>query len=235
MARFQTTRWSLVLRARHNDAEAQAALAHLCAVYRAPVLAYLRHRVGAGRDAEDLTQAFFLRFLEAGYHASADPARGRFRTFLLTAVQRFVARQRVRDGALKRGGGARTEPLDAHVDAVASDACGDSPEAAFERAWAMTLVERALARLHAEAAASGKQALFEQLRDFLTEPADTDGYSAAARALGMRRNTIAVAVHRLRQRLRELVLVELAETVDHEADVEQELHVLRHVLAGSPV
>lgn len=229
MGMFQTTRWSLLLRARGDEPQARAALEALCRTYRPPVLAYLA-RHGCTRDeAEDLTQAFFLKFLEHRYHATADPERGRFRTFLLTAVQRFVANVREHDRAAKRGGGVAAAPLD-EGDLAAGDE--ETPEAAFDRAWARTLLGRALTRLRDEAAAAGKLALYQRLAPFLTEDPDPKDYERVAQDSGVRRNSIAVTVHRLRRRLKELVRMELADTVDSEKGLEAELQVLRGALGG---
>lgn len=231
MSRFETTRWSLVLTASGRAPEARAALEALCRTYRAPVLTYIRRHVRHGDGAEDLTQAFFLEFLEHAWHAGADPARGRFRAYLLTAVKRFLIDQHVLAQRLKRGGGIVFEPI--ATDDGIDVAGGDDPEAAFERDWALAALDAALARLRAEADAAGKLMLFERLREFLTErPADAD-YARAAAALNLRRNTLAVAVHRLRHRLRELVRAEIGETTGDRDALQQELRGLRSALGAA--
>lgn len=227
MGQFDTTHWSVVLRARGEPADARAALETLCRAYRAPVLAYVRRRVHARDAAEDLTQAFFARFLERAWHASADPERGRFRSFLLTALKRFLIDADTEAATLKRGGGYRFEQLD---DTLHAPADGDSPERIFERAWANAVLDAAFARLRGEAERAGKLALFERLREFLVEPPDEADYAKAAAELGLRRNTLAVAVHRLRHRLRDLVRAELADTTSDGADLEAELRALREAL-----
>jgi RNA polymerase sigma-70 factor (ECF subfamily) len=229
MSRFDTTRWSLVVRARGGAADARTALAVLCATYRPPVLAYIRSR-GYGSDAaQDLTQAFFARFLEQAIHAAADPARGRFRAFLLTAIKRFLINAEEEAHAVKRGGRIHFESIDAVANGTASilPADEETPERAFERAWAVVVIEAALRRLRDEADAAGKRELFDQLRDFLTEAPDETDYARVAAALNLRRNTLAVAVHRMRHRLRELVREELQQTATDRPALETELRELR--------
>src|SRR5512144_2405006 len=170
MARFETTHWSMVVRARGESRDARDALGSLCRAYRPPVVAYIRSRGYAGDTAEDLAQTFFARFLEDAYHTVADPARGRFRAFLLTALKRFLINADIEARTIKRGGGAR-------MDALADDAPsgGDwlidsaSPERAFERGWAIAVLDAAMRRLRDEAEQAGKRELFDQLREFLTE------------------------------------------------------------------
>lgn len=224
MGRFDTTRWSVVLRARSGPADARAALDALCRTYRPPVLAFVRSRGYPADAAEDLTQAFFERFLERGWHAAADPARGRFRTFLLTAVKRFLIDALEEANALKRGGGYKFLPLDVAGSDVAG---GETPDRVFQREWARAILEAALGRLRAEASEAGKLDLFEHLAEFLVEPPDAADYARVAHALGLRRNTLAVAVHRLRHRLRELVRDELTETTAGPSELEMEMRALR--------
>lgn len=236
MTRFQTTRWSVVLQARGESAQARQALEELCRTYRSPVIAYVRRRRGAGADdAEELGQSFFAAFLEHGYHEQADPARGSFRAYLLTALKRFIKDADVREHAQKRGGHARVESLD-RLTEIAGDAAHvadpDTPERAFERAWAQAALRAAMRRLQAETAAAGRGALFEQMCEFLVERPSEADYERVAAVLGMRRNTIAVAVHRLRVRLRELVRQELADTASDQPGLDRELDQLGHSLAN---
>jgi len=225
MGKFETTRWSLVLRARGEPADARAALEILCRTYRAPVLAFVRSRGYAADTAEDLTQAFFARFLERAWHSSADPERGRFRSFLLTALKRFLIDADSEANALKRGGAFRFESLDEEVsDGVASP---ETPDDAFKREWARAMLNAAFGHLREEAEVAGKLELFERLSEFLVEPPDESDYARAAADLNLRRNTLAVAVHRLRHRLRDLVREELFQTTANREDTEQELRALR--------
>ena len=225
MGRFETTRWSLVLQARGGPVDARRALETLCRTYRPPVLAFVRSRGYAADAAEDLTQAFFTRFLERAWHASADPERGRFRAFLLTALKRFLIDADVEARALKRGGAIRFESIE-NVDE--EEAAGvDAPDRVFEREWACTVLTAAFSRLRDEAELAGRLPMFERLSEFLIESPDEADYARAADELGMRRNTVAVSVHRLRHRLRDLVQAELAETTSSPAELDEELRALR--------
>lgn len=223
MSRFDTTRWSLVLKARGDSSEARAALDVLCRTCRPAVLAYVRSRGYPADAAEDLTQGFFLKFIDQAWHAGADSGRGRFRAYLLTMLRRHLVRAEREAHALKRGGGAFLEPFD---EANATAAGDDTPERSFERAWAITVLSHALARLRGEADQVGKRPLFDALRQFLMDRPDETEYTRVAQELGMRVNTLAVAVHRLRHRLRELVEAELADTTSSHDDLETELHDL---------
>ncbi|HEY0180706.1 MAG TPA: sigma-70 family RNA polymerase sigma factor [Dokdonella sp.] len=228
MSRFDTTRWSLVVQARGDTPHARTALDALCRAYRPAVLAYVRSRGYASDAAEDLAQAFFLRFLDQAWHAGADRERGRFRAYLLTMLKRHLISSEVEARAQKRGGGSRFESLD---DDAGTNCDDDAPERNFERAWAITVLGRALARLRGEADEAGKRELFDALREFLVERPDEADYARAAEKLGLRRNTLAVAVHRMRHRLRELIEHELADTTSAETDLEAELRDLRDALA----
>lgn len=235
MDQFQTTRWSLVLEARADDARSRLALEKLCRAYRAPVLAYIRGHGATGDEAEDLAQSFFTRFIDRAFHANADPARGRFRAFLLTALKNFLADARDHVNALKRGGNVQIRSLDSLTNSqtgLAGLTASETPDQAFDRVWAQAVLHAAMRKLRAEAKTNGKVGLFEALAEFLIEPPDEADYARVAEALGMRRNTLAVAVHRMRGRLRELVCRELAETAADGADLEIELGQLRNSLGG---
>ncbi len=185
-------------------------------------------------DAEDLVQTFFARFIERANYTQADPARGRFRAFLLTALKHFLNDAFDYAHAIKRGGHVQLRSLDSLVDSADSH-CHlepDTPERVFEHAWAQAVVQAALCRLRDEASAAGKSVLFNHLREFLIERPDDSDYARVAETLNLRRNTLAVAVHRLRDRLRELVCAELAETAADDADLNQELEELRHCLTA---
>jgi DNA-directed RNA polymerase specialized sigma24 family protein len=229
MSRFRTTRWSLVIDARSGSLKANRALDELCRVYRPPVLAYLRRHGPAEADAEDLTQAFFEQLLRLRTHAVADPERGRFRVFLLVALKRFLSNQSAFAQAAKRGGGSTTLSLD-DEERVGQPADPATPEGAFERAWATVIVQQAAAQLQREASGAGKLELFQALRPFLLESPDPEEYARIAERLSMRRNTLAVAIHRLRQRLRELVREEMADTVTEADQLEDEMSTLQQAL-----
>jgi RNA polymerase sigma-70 factor (ECF subfamily) len=226
MSRFQTTRWSLIEDAREHPSRSRAALEQLCRAYRPPVLAFVRHSGYGTSDAEDLTQAFFLRFLEHGWYADATPERGRFRSLLLTSLRHFLSDQRAQALARKRGGGVA--PLG--EDALERIPGGESPEEAFTREWLATVVDHAMNHLRAEWVQAGKLEQFRQLSAMLIERADPEELHALAVEAGVRPNTLTVQVHRMRQRLRQLVRLELLQTVGSREALELELAELRGAL-----
>lgn len=227
MGRFATTRWSLIAASRGDGASARVALAQLLLDYRDAILAYVHHRGHGPHAAEDLTQGFLLHFLEHDLHRRAEPEAGGFRPLLLTALRNYLLNAAAAEQTQKRGGGSAPLVLDDYEHA-APDA--DGPERAFDRAWALALLRQAMHRLRAEAKAAGRIALFAELRPFLLEAPDANDYAAAAQRLGLRRNTLAVAVNRLRQRLRDLVREGLADTVTSQDALERELRELRGFL-----
>lgn len=229
--RFDTTRWSLILHAGGQGDDAHGALEALCRIYRPPVLAYVRAHRATREESEDLTQAFFAHLLEHRLAARADRERGRFRAFLLTSLKHFLASEFTRSSAQRRGGGVVGLPLD-DFEPIDADV---GPEQAFEREWAQTVLRQASLRLRAEAQQAGKDALFLRLQPFLLETPDDDDYAAVATALGLRRNTVAVAVHRLRSRLQDLVRAVVADTVSDAGQAENELRRMRAALTVAPV
>ncbi len=233
-SQFANTRWSVILDARGTPQEARRALDEMCRAYRQPVLAYVRRHWHADpdADAEDLAQAFFTRLLETRWDTRADPARGRFRAFLLTALKRFLANEAVAAAAAKRGGTQRRVDY-GDMEAQLAAPMSQSPEQSFERSWALTVLERAHARLREEAFEAGKQSLFVKLAPYLGEAVDNSVYRALGETLQMRPNTVAVAVRRLRLRLRELVWDELADQTDSAEGLQAELRVLRAALLGA--
>lgn len=242
-AAFVTTHWTRVLEARGDSPEAQAALGELCAAYYAPVLAFIRR---GGRDEDlsrELAQEFFARLLARRGLDTVKPGRGRFRSFLLGAVKHFLADQRDRAQAAKRGGGVTALPLEAHFTSdtthggagsaspQVADPATPVPDAFFDRQWALTILDHALAALAAEHHAAGKSALFETLKPWLTGDAEPLSQADAARGLDMNEGAVKVAIHRLRKRFRGLVKAEIAQTVGTGGDVRAELEYLREVLA----
>ena len=228
--RFTETRWSLVFRAGQSDsADGSAALEHLCRTYWPPIYGFLRRQGHGPADAQDLTQEFFAGLLRRNAFAVASEERGRFRTFLLCSLQNFLRDHWSKSAAAKRGGGAALLALDSeeaerrYLETPAKDL---GPEQIFDRRWAMTLLEAAIGRLRAEHVAVGKLALYERLQQFLTAQPGTGEYESAAADLGMKPGTVAVAVHRLRQRCRELLREELAQTVANPSDAEAEFRSL---------
>jgi RNA polymerase sigma-70 factor (ECF subfamily) len=237
-APFPTTCWSRVVRA-GDPAEpgARAALEELCAAYWYPIYALVRHKGHDPDRAADLTQAYFARLLEKSTVAAADPARGRFRAFLLADCRFFLADARDRAGARKRGGGARTFSLDAS-DAEAryrlEPSHAETPERLFDRAWAMALLDRATAALSSHYAATGRAALFEQLRPALASDPDAPSQAEVGRRLGMTPGAVQVALHRMRARfgwtLRELVAATLDDPSP--AAIDEEIRGLFAALVG---
>ncbi|MBW8782696.1 MAG: sigma-70 family RNA polymerase sigma factor [Verrucomicrobia bacterium] len=230
--RFATTQWSMIVAARCGPAsEADAALESFCRAYWYPLYAYVRRSGHAQADAQDLTQAFFARLLEKDWLSEALPERGRFRSFLLMALKRFLAKEWRRGAARKRGGGANFVPLDA-ADAEARYAVEPSlgPDAIFERRWAMTILDRALGRLADEYAAADRTVEFELLKPHLTAARGEIPYEETGAALGLNPGAARVAVHRLRKRFRETLRQEIAETVADAADLEDELRHLVQIL-----
>lgn len=230
MDRFQTTRWSLIEAARGDPADARPALEALCQAYRPPVLAYVRRSGYSFSDAEDLTQEFFVKFLERGWHADADPRAGRFRALLQASLRNFLIDQHARATAGKRGGGREAVAID--PEALADH--GETPERAFMRLWLQTVLERAHARLQQEWVRAGKPARFRQLAPLLLEQGDGEALRQLAAETGERANTLSVQCSRMRQRLRQLVRLELLRTVSNREALEQELAELRGALDDGP-
>lgn len=231
MPHFATTHWSVILDGQRDPAHARAALVEICRDYRLPVLSYLRTHGYRQADAEDLTQEFFARLVEQRWDGRADPSLGRFRAFLLTALRRFLSNELARDRAGRRGGTLQRVALD---EVELSTPHAQSPEQAFNHAWMMTVVEHAAQRLEHEACRVGRQALYRRLAEYLVEPPDPAEYRGVADELGLKPNTVAVHVHRLRRRLRELIREELAETVSDTDALDAELQALREI-AGTDV
>ena len=228
---FTATRWTVVAQAKGGDTAAKAALSELCAAYYAPVVAFLRSRGGNEDAAREQAHAFFARVLEGGALGGADPARGRFRSYLLGAVKHFLGDERDRANAEKRGSGLEPVPLDAHATdsglGVSAPAAPET-ELAFDRQWALTLISRALEIVGGELRDAGKSAHFDALKPWLTGDGPALSQAETARTLGMSEGATKVAIHRLRQRFRGAVKGEIAQTVRDAADVDDEL---RHLLA----
>jgi len=232
---FVTTQWSVVLAAGQADTTAaRAALARLCQTYWYPLYAYVRRRGHSPHDAQDLTQAFFARLLAHQWVERADPTRGKFRTFLLTAMTRFLADEWDKLRAQKRGGQAIHVPvqLDTAETRYGYEPVDTlTPEQAYERRWTLTLLDTVLKRLQAEFVAEGKAELFDQLYPCLTGSRELMPYAELATVLGMNESAIKVAVHRLRKRYRQLLREEVAQTLDGSEDVDVELRHLITLLA----
>jgi RNA polymerase sigma factor (sigma-70 family) len=237
-AAFPTTRITLIEAARADaTSEARDALSLLCSAYWYPIYAYIRRLGYRPEDAEDLTQGFFARVLEKHYLRDFERERGRFRSFLLGALKHFVANERDRAQADKRGGASTTLPLDAVLHLAEHrynlEPRHDlSPEKLFERQWALAVLGRAQQRLQAEAERDGKAAQFERLKSSLTGDDLGAGYRSIANDLNTTEGAIKVIVHRLRRRFRELLREEISHTVDDPAEVGHELRDLLAALRG---
>jgi RNA polymerase sigma-70 factor (ECF subfamily) len=233
---FVTTHWSVVLAAGHGDTTRAAdAMAHLCQAYWYPLYAYARRRGSSPHDAQDLTQEFFARLLAGNWIAEADQQRGRFRSFLLSAMKHFMANEWNKAQTQKRGGG---QPILSLNDDSAEHryrlepAEQATPESLFERGWALTLLDGVLARLEEEYRREGKQAWMEAMRPALTSDRGALDYAEMAAKLDVMETAARVAVHRLRQRYRQLIRAEVASTVAAPEEVEAEMHHLFEVLTN---
>jgi RNA polymerase sigma-70 factor (ECF subfamily) len=230
---FHTTHWSVVLAAGHqHTSSAYQAEAYLCGTYWRPVYAFIRGRGYQPEDAEDLTQEFFARLLQDNFLEAADPAKGRFRSYLLAAVRNFLITEHRRAHCQKHGGAYKFVPLDTTaVEAdLAEQTSGQlSPEKLFDRNWAYALLDRVLARLQAEEDASGKRGLFNRLKPALTGKQVMLGYPALAAEFNTTETALRMAVHRLRRRFGKLLRQEIAPAVAGRDEIEDEL---RHLLAA---
>ncbi len=232
---FATTHWSVVLAAGRGDSpQAQASLEKLCQTYWCPLYAYVRRRGYAEADAKDLTQAFFAWLLERDWLERADQQRGRFRSFLLSSFNGFLANEWNRARAQKRGGGRvislSFDPADPRCGWEPAD--NVTPEQAFEWRWAVTLLDEVMSRLREDYTRQDKADLFEQLKPCLLGERAAQPYAALASKLGMTEGSVKVAVHRLRQRYRQLLREEIANTVAQSEDIEEEMRHLFAVLAS---
>ena len=227
---FATTRWSLVLAAGESGSEGSArALEELCALYWYPLYAYARRRGYDTEDARDLTQAFFAKLLEKRDLKTADPTRGRFRTFLLSSMKNFLTSEWRKDNTLKRGGAVEVLSLDfdsAEASYRLEPSRELSPEAIYQRRWALGLLERAVTDLQSQYVKAGKPELFDALKGFLGSEDDVLPYSELSRRLGQSEGALRTAASRLRSRWRKRLRELVAETVREESEVQGELRSL---------
>ena len=231
--RFASTHWSVVLAAGgHDDRRSREALAKLCATYWYPLYAFVRRQGFGPEDAEDLTQGFFAHLLEHEALTTVDRAKGKFRSFLLASLRHFLADERDRARAQKRGGGRSSVPLDvvsAEKRYALEPADHASPDRVFERNWALALMEQVLDRLRAEQVVADKRAQFDLLRDCLMGDPEAPRYADLAVQLGVSEDAVKMAVSRLRRRYRQLLRQEIAHTVVTPAEIEEEI---RHLFAA---
>jgi len=233
---FSTTHWSVVLNAGNAaNPAADQAMERLCQTYWYPLYCYVRKRGRRPEEAEDLTQEFFARLLAKNYLRALDRQKGKFRWFLLAAIEHFLANEWHRDQCQKRGGGRRLISLDDHdgerrYELEPADTM--APDRIFERRWAAALLDQAMQRLRGEFAGSGKSETFEVLSPFLSEGRSELTHAQAGAKLGMTEGAVNVAVHRLRKRYGELVREEVAHTVSSPDQIDEELRCLLASLSG---
>lgn len=232
---FHTTRWTMVMRARGDAPEARVALGDLCEAYWTPVYRFL-HREGRDPDqSEELAQEFFSRILSGSTIDNADPMKGRFRSYLLGALKHFLSDRRRAEGRQKRGGDAVIESIESGGSETSPgmqlpDTGATPTDAWFDRHWALAVMERGLATVEQSFRSSGKERQFEVLKPWLMGDADGLSQQDAATELGMSPGAVKVAIHRLRQKFGEAIRGEIAETVDTEEEVSEELRYLIEAL-----
>jgi len=223
-----------VLAAGHNSSPgSEAALEKLCRTYWFPLYAFARRQGNSPEDAQDLTQEFFFRLLAKNYIAKADPDRGKFRTFLLQSLRNFLVNEWRREGRLKRGGGVEFLSIDTNMaeDRFAAEGTEEvNADTGYEKRWAVALIEQVLTALHQEFSTEDKARLFEEVKGFIWGDKNTASYAEIAGHLNLSEGNVKVAVHRLRQRFRELLRAEVANTVERPEDIDGELRHLISVL-----
>jgi RNA polymerase sigma-70 factor (ECF subfamily) len=232
--RFETTHWSEVFAARQQGSGARAALESLCEAYWYPLYVFVRRQGQREEDAKDLVQEFFARCLEKNYFDAADQAKGRFRTFLLVALKRFMANEWDKARAKKRGGGTHPISLDAmqaEERYAAEPADRLSADKLFDRRWALTLLDRVLQRLEQEQNSEGKRESFLELKTCLAGDGDAS-YAELAEKLETTEGAVKTAVHRLRRRYRELLSDEISRTVSNPGEIEAERRSLLEALSA---
>jgi RNA polymerase sigma-70 factor (ECF subfamily) len=233
-ASFATTHWSTVLlTGQTGSPQAEAALAKLCQTYWYPLYVFVRRQGHSPEDAEDLVQGFFARVLEKDYLKGADPAKGKFRSFLLMMLKRYMANEWDRANRQKRGSGQTIISLDADTTELRYQtelADEMTPERAFERQWALTLLQQVLEGLETEYRGAGRAQLFEALKALLSGGKADCSYAEIGQRLGTTEGTVKVTVHRLRRRYRQLLKQEIAHTVSGPEEVEEEIRELFAVL-----
>lgn len=232
---FPLTQWTVIVAAGATPSpESAAALERLCQAYWYPLYAFVRRGGHSAPDAQDLTQEFFARLIEHNWIARADRRKGRFRSFLLMAMKRFLAKEWAKVKTLKRGGRAQILPL--HFDTAETrysrePADTSTPEQVFEKQWALTLLESVLSRLRRDFAQEGKEALFQTLEPCLIGSREAQPYAELAAKLGMTQGAVKMAVSRLRERYRACLKEEISHTVSSVAEVDEELRHLFRVLS----
>ena len=225
-APFHTTRWTRVCLAKADSEDGRRALADLCDAYYEPVVAYLRSVFRDADAAREMSHAFFAEMLGGGTIHTAERERGRFRSYLLGAVKHFVGHQREAARRLKRGGGLEAVSLDDKEIAEVQDTRLLSPDAEFDRQWAMTVIVRGMEALRVECVAEGRGAFFEAVSGILNGHASHGDQTALAASCGMSFDAFRMAVSRLKKRLRQCVKSEVAGTLEDPATVQEEMETL---------
>jgi RNA polymerase sigma factor (sigma-70 family) len=226
---FATTSWTLVLESRGESAAAREALEKLCRAYWRPIHAFVRHEGVSPEEAKDITQGFFALILERKDFHSVRKEKGRLRSFLLASLKHFMANARRDASALKRGGGQIAIPLDgieAGGQVEADQGRVLSADLIYDRRWAFTLLDQVFARLREESQKSANPPLHEKLATLLSDEPERPSQAEIAREFGMTENAVKQALHRLRQRYRQLLREEIAQTVATPADIEDEMRCL---------
>jgi len=238
-SRFATTQWSLVLAAgKGGSVDAEEALARLCSLYWYPIFAFVRRQGHSIDESQDLTQGFFTRLIEKGDVSDADRARGRFRSFLLSACQHYLSNERDRMLTLKRGGGRAAISIDVasaegrYQRALVHE---ETPENLYDRQWCLTLLACVLDGMREDYVVAGTERLFDRLRGFLTMDEEAGTHADAARDLEMTTGAVKVAVHRLRRQYRDALRRRVGDTVDSPQEIDDEMRYLLKTLSRSAV
>ena len=236
---FPSTRWTLVIAAggNHSSLERADALERLCGAYCYPVYAFIRRRGYSYEQAQDLTQDFFLRILDGTFFERANPGKGRFRSFLLGAVQNFLSDASDREKSQKRGGGVPPLSFDfvtGESDYGREPRHAETPERIFQRKWARTVLDRVMQSLSAEFSAEGKLDLFHRIKGYLTGDGDLK-YAELGAELKLTESGVKSAIRRMRQRYRDLLRAEVVSTVADPSEVDDELHFLLRAMSTQDV
>lgn len=233
---FRTTRWTLVMRARGDAPEARVALGELCEAYWTPVFRFLCREGRSEDDSRELAQAFFAHLLKGSGVNRVDPAKGRFRSYLLGALKHFLGEKRRNEGRQKRGGDAVIESIEAGGTDTSPgmpipDPAGPLSDGIFDREWALAIMDRGLSTVQSDFEQAGKAKQFEVLKPWLIGDTENLSQADAAEELGLSTGAIKVAIHRLRKNFGEAVRAEIAQTVDDPEDIAEELRYLIEVLS----
>ena len=233
---FLTTRWSVIIAAKDEDSpEAFDALETLCRVYWRPLYVYIQSQGHNRQEAEDFTQGFFQRMLEPGFFNQVDRSKGRFRSFLLACLKHYLLDEYKYERRQKRGGGIKPLALDEEVlesELEMIQARETNPDYVFDQRWAFTVLKAALAKLQSEFESQGRQEQFSVLKPLLTGEVTEAKTDLICKKLKMTSNYFRVTLHRLRQRYRELIRHEIAETVSHPSEIDSEMRYLLNVITG---